>query len=320
MTDLLFTHPANPAPENGSAGFFTAEDGRRLRYALFPTAVRPFRGTVILIQGRNEFIEKYFETIRDLAAAGFDVATFDLRGQGLSDRLLKNHRRGHVRRFGDYVSDLNRFLRDVVLPDCTGPFYMLAHSTGGLIALLAAPGLKNSIVRMVLSAPLLGLHGIPPGMRGLRRLSGLMRMFGAGSLPMTRDRRRVSADLFGGNVLTSDPVRFARNSAIIAAHPELGLGAPSAGWIHAVCLAVEEVRQAEFTARIHIPTLFVAAGADRVVSTAAIENYSRRLRSGSLLVIDGARHEMLQEADLYREQFLAGFKAFLPEEETPIPG
>jgi len=56
----------------------------------------------------------------------------------------------------------------------------------------------------------------------------------------------------------------------------------------------------------------VAAGADQVVSTRAVEAYARRLRLGSLLMIDGARHEILQEADLYREQFLAAFDAFIP--------
>jgi lysophospholipase len=137
---------------------------------------------------------------------------------------------------------------------------------------------------------------------------------------MTRDRSSESGDPFRGNVLTSDPVRFARNGAITAAHPELGLGPPSAAWLHSVCVAAEKVMQMEFAAQIHVPILFVAAGADRVVSTRAIEDYSRRLRSGSLLVIDGARHEILQEADFYREQFLAAFKAFLPEEETRIPG
>ncbi|TIM62928.1 MAG: alpha/beta hydrolase, partial [Mesorhizobium sp.] len=33
---------------------------------------------------------------------------------------------------------------------------------------------------------------------------------------------------------------------------------------------------------------------------------------GSLLVIDGARHEILQETDFYREQFFAAFDAFIP--------
>ena len=65
-------------------------------------------------------------------------------------------------------------------------------------------------------------------------------------------------------------------------------------------------------ARIRIPSLIIAAGADEVVSTPAIEDYARGLRSGTALTIGGARHEILQEADIYREQFLAAFDAFIP--------
>ena len=31
-----------------------------------------------------------------------------------------------------------------------------------------------------------------------------------------------------------------------------------------------------------------------------------------MVTIDGARHEILQEADIYREQFWAAFDAFVP--------
>ena len=55
-----------------------------------------------------------------------------------------------------------------------------------------------------------------------------------------------------------------------------------------------------------------AAGADEVVSTEAVAAYARRLRGGSVLMIDGARHEILQEADMFREQFFAAFDAFVP--------
>ena len=72
----------------------------------------------------------------------------------------------------------------------------------------------------------------------------------------------------------------------------------------------------EFLAEIHVPMLFVAAGADRVVSTRAIEDCARRMRSASLLTIDGSRHEILQEADIYREQMLAATKAFMLGEVT----
>ena len=36
------------------------------------------------------------------------------------------------------------------------------------------------------------------------------------------------------------------------------------------------------------------------------------------MTIDGARHEILQEADRYREQFLAAFDAFVPGTDTEM--
>ena len=72
------------------------------------------------------------------------------------------------------------------------------------------------------------------------------------------------------------------------------------------------------TARaVRIFSTLCAAGADQVVSTKAVEAYTRRLRVGSLLMIDGAKHEILQEADVYREQLLAAFDAFIPGQDDP---
>ena len=73
------------------------------------------------------------------------VATFDWRGQGGSDRLLRRSRLGHVHRFDAYVDDLETFFHEVVLPDCRGPFDVLAHSMGGAVAMLAAPRLLNRV-------------------------------------------------------------------------------------------------------------------------------------------------------------------------------
>ena len=51
---------------------------------------------------------------------------------------------------------------------------------------------------------------------------------------------------------------------------------------------------------------------DEVVSTESIEVYVRHLRAGSLVTLDGARHEVWQEADIFREQLLAAFDVFIP--------
>ena len=59
----------------------------------------------------------------ELTASGLWVATFDWRGQGGSQRLLKNPMPGYVRRFSDYEKDLEQFLEEIVLPDARLPFF-----------------------------------------------------------------------------------------------------------------------------------------------------------------------------------------------------
>ena len=105
----LVSIPANPVPDGVVTGTLKTPDGVSLRFARW--APPPGRkGTVCLFQGRAEFIEKYFETVRDLRARGFAVATLDWRGQGVSDRELRNSRKGYVRELRA-VSDRSRNLR-----------------------------------------------------------------------------------------------------------------------------------------------------------------------------------------------------------------
>ncbi len=128
----------NPLPDRATAGSFAARDGKQIRYGVFGHTAQPPKGTVVLLHGRNECIEKCFETIRDLAARGFGVATFDWRGQGGSDRRLGDPCKGHVDSFVDYDRDLEPSWSRWCCPTAAPPHFALAHSTGALIALLAA--------------------------------------------------------------------------------------------------------------------------------------------------------------------------------------
>ena len=314
MDTILHATPGNPVPDHHTAGFFDGERGVKIRYAIFRSAQSRPRGTVVLLQGRNECIEKYYETIRDLTAMGLWVATYDLRGQGGSGRMLKNTLLGHVRRFVDYERDLETFLEKVDLPDTRLPFFLLAHSTGALIALSAAPRLANRIDRMALCAPFVGLQGqaLPP--RVISSISTLASYTGLGGMRLGKDRSRGP---FEGNRLSSDEFRYARNAKILEEQPQLIIGPPTARWFHEARQTILRVMQSAHLTRITVPTLIIAPVRDGIVPYADQENLSRHFRASQLVPVPGARHEVLQERDVFRAQALAAIQVFFAGSDLP---
>ncbi len=311
----LVSIPDNPCLDGAITGTIQTPDGVTLRFARWGSPANAngdIKGTVCVFSGRSEFIEKYFETVRELQQRGFAVATMDWRGQGHSSRQLPDPRKGHVASFADFEVDLETFMQHVVVPHCPPPYYALAHSMGGAVMLRAAHSGKRWFERMVLAAPLIDLPQ-PRASWPLRLLMRTLRRAGFGDsyVPGSNvDRTRASG--FPGNPLTSDPLRYARNAALIEQDPTLGIGSPTVAWLDAAFDAMVEFRAADYPSHIGQPVLMVAAGADTVVSAAAIARFAARLPAGSHLTIEGARHEILQEADFYRAQFWAAFDAFVP--------
>lgn len=306
----LFSTPGNPVPDGAVTGEIVAADGVRLRYARFAPQ-EGLRGTVAVFAGRSESIERYFEVVRELRARGFAVALVDWRGQGGSQRLLRNPMKGHVGKFSDYLLDLDVFAREIILPDCPAPHFALAHSMGGAIMLEAVAAGRRWFDRMVLTAPMLGLTF--PGQGLVRPLVSTLSMLGLSSAFVPGGGSKpVTEAPFEGNIVTSDPVRYARNGDIVRAQPELGLGAPTIGWLKSAYEAMDDLARPEIIPKLRQPLLMVVAGADRLVSNAAIERLSARLIAGAHVVVPASRHEILMERDLFRAQFWAAFDAFIP--------
>jgi lysophospholipase len=311
----LVSIPANPVPEGVVSGTLKTRDGVSLRFARWqPPPGR--KGTVCLFPGRAEFIEKYFETVRDLRARGFAVAILDWRGQGGSQRVLKNARKGYVQSFSQYQIDLETFVHDVVLPDCPPPIFALAHSMGATVLLRAARAGVRWFDRIVLLAPMISLPGMRR-MKSIRALVKTLRLMGLGSIYVPGgDATVLQQRPFAGNLLTSDPVRYARNVAVLEAEPSLAIGWPTVAWTDAAFHVMGELSQPGYAARIRQPILIIAAGFDAIVSTPAIDEFAVRMAAGSHLIVPGARHELLMEQDRYRGQVMAAFDAFVPG--TPL--
>jgi lysophospholipase len=311
----LVSIPANPVPEDVVTGMLKTRDGVGIRFARWlPPPGR--KGTVCLFQGRAEFIEKYFETVRELRARGFAVATIDWRGQGGSERALSDPHKGYVGDFSEYERDVEVLMKEVVLPDCPPPIFAIGHSMGGTVMLRVARQGGRWFDRVVLSTPMIRLSG-KRNAAAARMTVRAMRLIGMGSAYVPGGSANVLAmGPYVNNIATTDPVRHARTKAVLEAAPELGLGSPTVAWLNAAYRAMGEIADPSFASKVRQPLMLIAAGRDDVVSTAAIEDVAVRLRAGSHLIIAGARHELMMEQDRYRAQFWAAFDAFVPG--TPL--
>src|SRR5258708_3264086 len=136
---------------------------------------------------------------------------------------------------------------------------------------------------MVLSARMID----PPGRSTSflpRAFLRLLRLAGQGGryIPGGGDAL-TGASSFVNNPLTSDPVRYARNVAILEEDPTLGLGSPTVAWADTAFRAMHGFRASDYPSQIRQPILMLAASNDMVVSTPAIEEFAYHLRAGRLI-------------------------------------
>jgi lysophospholipase len=131
---------------------FTAADGLRLARLVW----RPpdeARAAVAVVHGYGEHGGRYAQLAEELAATGLTVSAYDLRGHGRSAG-----RRGHVRRFVEYLDDTALFLDGARREAAGRPLFLLGHSMGGLIAASYAEQRPvDDLTGLVLSAPFLRL-------------------------------------------------------------------------------------------------------------------------------------------------------------------
>lgn len=298
--------PARPAALSADREAYFERDGGRLRYAVWNAAGTP-RGSVVLVHGRAEFIEKYaMEVAGELRARGFAVYALDIRGQGLSSRMLSDHDKGHIDDFSTYVADLRLFLETVVVPQAPRPLLMFSHSTGGNIALryLGDEGCRDFAAAAFCSP----MTGLPRGWiaRTVLAITGLIPSLDTRYAPTTGpyDPAKVP---FASNDVTHDERRYDFTAQWFAADPRLKLGGPTIGWVRQAYRSFDVIDAPGYLERIELPVLIVSGGEDTVVDTATHNRAVARIPGAEHATVEGARHEILMETDARRAQFWAAF-------------
>lgn len=292
--------------------FMTTSDNHSIRYGIWYCQKERKQGSVILLGGRTEFMEKYAEIIRELNQRGFDVYSFDWRGQGLSTRGLANRHKGFIESYDNYMDDLALFVSKVVRPEAVSPFIVLAHSMGGHIALRFFHDHPGIVDRAVLVSPMVDILTSPlPGwLVRFLTWAGVKAGLNHAYIPGSGD---YADEEFNGNRLTSDPVRFTDEKKAIAKNPDLALGGVTHGWLAATFESIDNLKAPGFAEKIKTPILIISAGEDKVVSNGAQETICTLLANCRRTEIPGARHEILKETDAIQSIFWEEFDRFTDE-------
>ena len=291
---------------------FNTHDGLKIRFDTYTCGKKTCRGVVVLLGGRSEFIEKYRETVNQLLARKLDVATFDWRGQGLSDRLLPNRYKGYVASYEDYLKDLTCFMDRHVLQTAHRPVTILAHSMGGHIALRYLHDHPDRVERAVLTSPLIDIAGPVLLTKTMKMIVRIIARSGFKEYYATRANDfDPSRKCFPGNRLTRDPHRFQRAIRMIIDNPDVAIGGVTFGWLNATFDSIQHMMADGYPESIATPVKIISAGCDEIVSVAAQKNICRRLPNCDLVMIPNALHELLIETDAVLEKFWASFDEFV---------
>jgi lysophospholipase len=295
--------PGNLEPEGAQELALEGRGGVKLRAMLAPALGGPPRGSVILCNGRTEFIEKYFEIARELQSRGFAVFTLDWRGQGLSDRETDDPLKGHLETLDDPAQDLGDAVRGLAV-QLPKPHIVIAHSMGGGIALRAMQTRRLEPDAALFSAP---MWGIPSLKDFTLKFVRFMASVGAGKMFAPGVETKWKKENFKKNLVTHDKERHARAQSLVVAEPRLALAGPTIGWVNAAAEAFEGFRRPSALANLRMPIMVMSAAKEALVANTSHAEIVKLLPNATLQVVEGARHEIMMETDPVRAQFLAAF-------------
>lgn len=301
MTSAPFYNDIAKGPDGGFAVWATAPDGVRLRIAIWPKA-KP-KGTVFLLPGRSEYIEKYGLAATDLAQAGYGVITIDFRGQGLSDRATDDPMAGHVEDFAEFQRDVATLLDTAERNKLPHPYYLMSHSMGGCIAMRTLMG-AHLFKAAVFSAPMWGI-AMSAWMRPMAgMITAISSLFGMSHLyaPGTGSKTYVTDAQFMGNVLTTDAEMWRYMTAQALAHPELTLGGPSMAWARAAMMECHALAMMTSPA---VPCYTALGTAEKVVDPMPVHARMAIWANSELDIYTGAEHEIIMEGPATRARFFA---------------
>jgi alpha-beta hydrolase superfamily lysophospholipase len=272
-------------------GTFEGSDGVDIFYRHYQA--EPERARLVIAHGLGEHTGRYGNVIERMLPMGISVWAPDHRGHGQSEG-----KRGHVLNFMQYLTDMRSMIelaRDGL--DDDNKFFLLGHSTGGLIAIYFAQRFPELVDGIVASSPALGMIIEIPAAKKI--LGSLMSFLWPGlAMGNELDAGKISHDPEVVIAYNTDPLVHDRVSS---------------RFFTEFMAAMETVNQQASSLRV--PILMQVAGDDHLVNARTSEQFFEKLAvpDKTLHIYEGLYHEIYNELAGQREKVLEDLEDWLRE-------
>jgi lysophospholipase len=271
------------------------------------------KGLIVIVNGRTESWLKYGELFHDLYTKGYDLISYDHRGQGLSPHLVSwHHQIGHVEHFSEYAEDLNKFMETVVKPihPDSKNLFLIANSMGGAVAAeyLEQHGNPPPFQAVVLCAPMLKINTKPYPEWFAQLLVGTLTAIGFGEHYAVGQHDSSLAAPFDHNPVTGSRDRWWSYGMAVILHPEIKLGGPSNAWVATSLSETKRVRKD--LPRITCPVMIMEAGRDEFVLNKPLTKAVSEMPNARLIIFPDSLHGILVESDSIRNKAMQAIERF----------
>lgn len=291
----------SPHFESYTRTSFQGVDNKRVNYfyKMNPKNTR----TLVIAPGRTEPAFKYAEIAYDFKDAGVNIFLIDHRGQGISERMIKDTQKSYVREFDDYVQDFTTFM-NIVKEKSKGRIDLIAHSMGGAISAYYIDQNPQVFTKVAFSAPMFEINTQPYSEKVASVLSEVLVAAGQGTKYAPGRGPYIPAeDTFEKNEYTHSLARFEMTKNIYVSNPQTAMGGPSSRWVRESLRATKNIHKLQ-----NIPSILFQAELDTTVKPGRQNKYCHT--NCKIIPVKGAFHEILMEKDAIRDPVMNKIRSF----------
>ncbi len=289
-------------PDDWQWDMFASEDGVKMRFGQTGNAASA-RATVVMIPGYTATMDMYGEQAADIAARGYHVIGFDLRGQGGSERPRPSQpEKLLIEDFKIYSNDVALFLQSLELPEDRSVILM-GISLGGHVAFRVGAEHGDLVDGLLLLAPALRPKAGEMSFEQITRILRIGDALGKDTRYVpgnTNWKPRSEADLLeaGIELCASSPKRLPMRDAIFTVRPEQRVGGVTFNWGRQFFGSSNFVLQDGYPESITKPVTMIHAELDDFVETDINKNVCNdRMTNCVSVSIEGSGHCLTQETD-----------------------